>query len=481
METSFTSRRQATQAVPQFTISLPPPAEIPSTRYPNHAPTILSPPRYSNSDVGPREATAAASTAATPTTTSSSSYAVLPSSPSIAQTPASLSASSVTSSNTKNTSTFQPPLHSSTSRDPTIKSSVLTPKSGIASEGLTPSPGGNSGSSQSSQPGGGGSGLYYQPMPGPWQQSGSTHTPSYTYTAAVNHNSATSSSSVVPQPFAPRQSLYGGVSPSIPQFAARTSSTSTNGENLPNPPSYPEQSPFSTPISTGAGSLGSNYSQAPGTATHTVLSQPILSSQSSNTAQPPTPTHQTANSGAGQPGHDGPSYRPPPAPSNYYPPTSTPQQSSYPSFPGPPHHSPTTHSPTTTRASSRGLGALAGGMAPPLQYGSGRIPSVGSYHSPYQMPSGPVLSNVHHPGTPLSMVGGMHGLHHYNIPHGHHLYGTHNGPPPGDRPFKCDECPQSFNRNHDLKRHKRIHLAVKPFPCTHCDKSFSRKDALKVS
>ena len=38
-----------------------------------------------------------------------------------------------------------------------------------------------------------------------------------------------------------------------------------------------------------------------------------------------------------------------------------------------------------------------------------------------------------------------------------------------------------FNRNHDLKRHKRIHLAVKPFPCNHCDKSFSRKDALKVS
>ena len=49
-----------------------------------------------------------------------------------------------------------------------------------------------------------------------------------------------------------------------------------------------------------------------------------------------------------------------------------------------------------------------------------------------------------------------------------------------DRPFKCDQCPQSFNRNHDLKRHKRIHLAVKPFTCGYCGKSFSRKDTLKV-
>ena len=61
-----------------------------------------------------------------------------------------------------------------------------------------------------------------------------------------------------------------------------------------------------------------------------------------------------------------------------------------------------------------------------------------------------------------------------------HMY-NQPGQQPIDRPFKCDQCPQSFNRNHDLKRHKRIHLAVKPFPCGHCDKSFSRKDALKVS
>lgn len=61
------------------------------------------------------------------------------------------------------------------------------------------------------------------------------------------------------------------------------------------------------------------------------------------------------------------------------------------------------------------------------------------------------------------------------------MYGGHQQAPHNERPFKCDQCPQSFNRNHDLKRHKRIHLAVKPFPCGHCEKSFSRKDALKVS
>ncbi|CAM0134946.1 hypothetical protein VKS41_000480 [Umbelopsis sp. WA50703] len=51
--------------------------------------------------------------------------------------------------------------------------------------------------------------------------------------------------------------------------------------------------------------------------------------------------------------------------------------------------------------------------------------------------------------------------------------------PATERPFKCDNCPLSFNRNHDLKRHARIHLSVKPFPCSFCDKRFSRKDALK--
>jgi len=51
--------------------------------------------------------------------------------------------------------------------------------------------------------------------------------------------------------------------------------------------------------------------------------------------------------------------------------------------------------------------------------------------------------------------------------------------PAQERPFKCEQCRAAFSRNHDLKRHKRIHLAVKPFPCDFCDKTFTRKDALK--
>lgn len=115
---------------------------------------------------------------------------------------------------------------------------------------------------------------------------------------------------------------------------------------------------------------------------------------------------------------------------------------------------------------------------------------------PYPLPTingsgmtGPIMSNVHSPGGQMAMIGTLpHGLPGgmmagFNSGHSAQLqqmYGQQQTPH-NERPFKCDQCPQSFNRNHDLKRHKRIHLAVKPFPCGHCEKSFSRKDALKVS
>lgn len=101
-----------------------------------------------------------------------------------------------------------------------------------------------------------------------------------------------------------------------------------------------------------------------------------------------------------------------------------------------------------------------------------------------------MMSNMHTPNNQMAMMG----LPTHSLASGvlqgvlpitsgqaaAQIYGNLSQQPPNERPFKCDVCPQSFNRNHDLKRHKRIHLAVKPFPCLHCDKSFSRKDALKV-
>lgn len=146
------------------------------------------------------------------------------------------------------------------------------------------------------------------------------------------------------------------------------------------------------------------------------------------------------------------------------------------------------------------------GYAPRLQPGPNQSPSmqppqIGYSRPPwpsYSLPAmaGPVMTNVHNPNGQMSVMGNvapgmMPGFTSGHLASMQHMYGSHpahhhhhpghgQSAPPNDRPFKCDQCPQSFNRNHDLKRHKRIHLSVKPFPCNHCEKSFSRKDALKV-
>lgn len=44
--------------------------------------------------------------------------------------------------------------------------------------------------------------------------------------------------------------------------------------------------------------------------------------------------------------------------------------------------------------------------------------------------------------------------------------------------FQCNLCPSSFTRNHDLKRHVRIHEDRRPFVCSGCGKGFGRMDAL---
>ncbi|KAK2464186.1 hypothetical protein APHAL10511_003643 [Amanita phalloides] len=46
------------------------------------------------------------------------------------------------------------------------------------------------------------------------------------------------------------------------------------------------------------------------------------------------------------------------------------------------------------------------------------------------------------------------------------------------RPFRCNICPASFARNHDLKRHIKLH-DNKAWKCGGCSKVFSRRDAIK--
>ena len=46
------------------------------------------------------------------------------------------------------------------------------------------------------------------------------------------------------------------------------------------------------------------------------------------------------------------------------------------------------------------------------------------------------------------------------------------------RPFKCSACPASFARNHDLKRHLKLH-DKNAWRCEGCNKVFSRRDAIK--
>jgi hypothetical protein len=176
--------------------------------------------------------------------------------------------------------------------------------------------------------------------------------------------------------------------------------------------------------------------------------------------------------------------RPPPTPTYYNgsQPSSTPQQANFSYTTGP---SQIQQSPVNGPGSMPRVSPASGhGQMPSLQSQSPAYAPQRSYAPTYQ-PMGPVLSNVGNPHGQLALVNGMtHGMPlPYNSGHAamQQMYGHHPAPNlQNDRPFRCDQCPQSFNRNHDLKRHKRIHLAVKPFPCGHCDKSFSRKDALKV-
>jgi hypothetical protein len=324
---------------------------------------------------------------------------------------------------------------------PPISSSVLTPPGGLAGDILSPLGSSVSGSSQSSA----GGVAPYQPN-GFWP---SSQNPPYSYSSAPS----------MPAPFPTQQSYMGRsmYSPSM-SFPGRGASSPTGGP-LPPPPFDLNVPPFPTSV----GSSGSPHQNLPNLAPHlgqrqqsSPISNGVLSSQA-----PPRPSLATDPYGT-RPGSS----------QNYY---STagpaPQQGSYPAY------SPAQQSPNPSQA-------------PRLSPVSAHHPSMGGPqgynarpYNGYSLPAmaGPIMSNMHSPGNHMALVGSVS----MPYPHqmgGQHAYGHHGQQQQqqNDRPFKCNQCSQGFNRNHDLKRHQRIHLAVKPFPCGHCEKSFSRKDALKV-
>ncbi|KAG9239122.1 hypothetical protein BJ875DRAFT_243459 [Amylocarpus encephaloides] len=335
-------------------------------------------------------------------------------------------------------------------------SSVLTPPATLPS-GDSPLSSLNSvssGNSASAPP-------YQQPM-GFWPTPNNQN-PSYSYSSSAPH--AQASNYIRP--------MY---SPSYPPQQNRNGNPPAAAEGMGGPP-YDGSLPAFPPAMGSSSGQPQNHSLAT-QHQHQLQHQ---QQRSQPQASPPPPPQQMNNGivnslPSSQAPHQAPTRAPefggrPPLTPSYYTPSSTPQQ---PSFPAYTQQSPRLRSPpNVTSASANRISPVS---TPQHQGYHGRP------YSGYNLPAmnGPIMSNMHSPGNQMAIVGGMSMSY---PPHqmGGPMYGHHSAQPqpPNDRPFKCDLCPQSFNRNHDLKRHKRIHLAVKPFPCGYCEKSFSRKDALK--
>ncbi|KAI1212716.1 uncharacterized protein F4807DRAFT_457514 [Annulohypoxylon truncatum] len=315
---------------------------------------------------------------------------------------------------------------------------LLTNSPGVpSSDTQSPSSGVYSGNSQNSSP----AGPLYSPQSSSWQ-SLPVSTP---YTQNLMNQGGLMQSNYG------RSSIYSSASPAYPR------SSQSPADGLP-PPFESGSQAFSLPVPGGGLSHSNSYSQP---SHQHPLQNPMMSSHSQG-PHPSTPSTTAASD----------SYARPQPGSSYYsaPSSSTAHQSSYSSFAST-HTSQPQTSPTTAGALPRSVTAHHSPMQAP------------HYPGQYTYSGGPVLTNMANPGGRMHIVGPMLSGHHQYHPQGqimgaHHMY-SNQAAQQQDRPFKCDICPQQFNRNHDLKRHKRIHLAIKPFPCTFCDKSFSRKDALK--
>ena len=309
--------------------------------------------------------------------------------------------------------------------------SVLTPPTGHSADtgnSMTSTMGANTSTSITAAPGSYSSSPNYWSAPPPnssYSTYGSTQATSPSFTSSPGLTSASNIG---------YRNMYTPGGSTVNRNNSRPSSPSTN--NLVGSQAYEPSSQYAA--STGLPSMGQQHY-----AGYSVSSGPSPSSMNSQSQ----PTHDLYSS------H---SSLPPPNPSHsYYSHSSTFGSSSS----GPQILSMSSAQPTSTL--NRGLLSAASTPTPPY-------PHAHPHHPPLH-PAPPHLGLRYTLGHMGSMP-----VHYSGI------MGMHPNMQQQERPFKCDVCPQSFNRNHDLKRHKRIHLAVKPFPCDNCEKSFSRKDALKV-
>lgn len=272
-----------------------------------------------------------------------------------------------------------------------------------------------------------------------------------------------------------RSSTYEQQSPPG-SYYRHSQSPATGSDALPSPQYGSAHQPFPQCYSAGSASTPVSLPSQASDQGSILVSQASVPTQLSTQLSTQLPTPGSISSHVDSFAQS----RPPTTPS-YYSTSSVSSVSHQPGYPSyQPHTSPTT--PASSNGPPRTMALQHPGMAPPSFHQQQR-------YYPHNIPAmapmtGPIMSNLGSPGHQMSLVSGMGVSPYGHLPramYGHpHGHGGQPSPQP-DRPFKCDQCPQSFNRNHDLKRHKRIHLAVKPFPCTFCDKSFSRKDALKVS
>ncbi|KAL5606341.1 hypothetical protein BROUX41_002758 [Berkeleyomyces rouxiae] len=345
---------------------------------------------------------------------------------------------------------------------------LLTTWAGMSPEGLSPASTNSSTASSSSHPNFTG---YYSHVPGSWSNPAAS-----SYTCASHQHPAQQEQDQAAQQSFPK--IYDNAQLGCDSRFSR--SPGSNPENiLPHPyDNHPQQGQADSHHHLQHGISPSQAPQSPYNRHHALSLAPVQTSHSQQphppvpSPQPPTLTsngHNIATAGPGQPISSAMSLE------TYK--IQSPIQSYYTSAPISATSTTSTHPPFSPYSNGPIHPASVPSSTLPRGLPSMPHPSFGTMaHYSTMSPIGrPLLSNVGTHSGHLSMIPSM-------PPHLSYMssvdYLSHPATPP-DRPFRCDQCPQAFNRNHDLKRHKRIHLSVKPFPCTFCDKSFSRKDALK--